>query len=227
MERVVVSLGGSILVPGDGDPEYVARLARLLSDLSRDRKLFAVTGGGKIARFYIETGRALGAKERRLDELGIDITRMNARLLGIALHGKTNPEPARTYTEATRLARRYDIVLMAGTAPGWTTDRVAASLARTVTAQRLVNATSVDGVYSSDPRTNPAARRFETMTYSQLIDLMGTRHARAGPTMVFDAIAARVIARAKIPLLVVDGRDLEALENAIVGKAFHGTIVTG
>ena len=114
MERVVVSLGGSILVPGDGDPEYVARLARLLSDLSRDRKLFAVTGGGKIARFYIETGRALGAKERRLDELGIDITRVNARLLGIALHGKTNPEPARTYTEATRLARRYDIVLMAG-----------------------------------------------------------------------------------------------------------------
>lgn len=227
MDRVVISIGGSVLVPGNGDDAYIAKLARLLTELSRDIKLFAVTGGGRIARFYIEAGRRLGAKERRLDDLGIEVTRMNARLLGIALRGKSNPEPARSYSEAVRLARRYDIVLMAGTAPGWTTDRVAASLARTLGAARLVNATSVDGVYSADPRSDPTARRFDRMTYNALVDMMGTGHAKAGPTIVFDPVAARVAARAKIPLLVVDGRDLTALRAAIAGEPFHGTTVTG
>jgi len=227
MERVVISLGGSILVPGDGDPAYLARLANLLSDLSTSRKLFAVTGGGRIARFYIETGRALGAKERRLDELGIEITRMNARLLAIPLGPRANPEPAKTYTEAARLARRHPIVLMGGTSPGWTTDRVAASLARVVKADRLVNATSVDGVYSEDPKENPFAQRFERLTYAKLIDLTGEGHTRAGPKIVFDPVAAQVAAKAGIPLLVVDGRDLDALRAAISGDAFHGTTVSG
>src|SRR3970040_1622604 len=103
MDRVVISIGGSVLVPGDGDHAYIADLARLLSDLSKEFRIFAVTGGGKVSRFYIETGRALGAKERRLDELGIEITRMNARLLAIPLGPRANPEPAKTYTEAARL----------------------------------------------------------------------------------------------------------------------------
>ncbi len=180
-----------------------------------------------MSRFYIETGRALGAKERRLDELGIEITRMNARLLAIALGGRANPEPARTYAEASRLSRRYGVVLMGGTAPGWTTDRVAASLARVVRAARIVNATSVDGVYSADPKIVPNARRFDRVTYAELIDLMGEGHLRAGPSVVFDPVAARVVAKAGIPLLVVHGRDLSSLRSAILGEPFHGTTVTG
>ncbi|TLZ64753.1 MAG: UMP kinase [Methanobacteriota archaeon] len=227
LERVVISLGGSILVPGDGDGPYLTRLAALLSDLSSGRKIFAVTGGGRISRYYIETGRSLGARERRLDELGIEVTRMNARLLAIALGKLANPEPAKTYTEATRLARRHPIVVMGGTAPGWTTDRVAASLARVLHAERLVNATSVDGVYAEDPKENPFARRFQRLTHQELIDLMGEGHTRAAPAIVFDPVAARVIAQAKIPLLVVHGRDLDALRGAILGETFHGTTVTG
>lgn len=227
MEKVVISLGGSILIPNEADDGYLAQLAKLMGDLSLSRRIFAVTGGGRVSRFYIAMGRSLGARERRLDELGIEVTRMNARLLAIALGTRANPEPARTYTEAARLARRHSVVLMGGTAPGWTTDRVAASLARTVDAARLVNATSVDGVYSADPKKEPGARRFDRMTYADLIALMGEGHRAAGPTIVFDPVAARVIARAGIPLLVVHGRDLAALRNAIVGAPFHGTTVTG
>lgn len=221
-----MSLGGSVLVPGEDDAHYLAELARLLRAVSRQVRLFAVTGGGRVARYYIETGRALRVPERRLDELGIGITRMNARLLGAALKGRANREPARSYAEAARLARRYPIVLMAGTRPGHTTDRVSASLARAVRASRIVNATSVAGVYTADPRTHADARLLEHVGFEELVRLAGEGHRAAGPSMVFDPVAARVLARDRIPLSVVRGRDLDALEAAILGRPFRGTLVS-
>src|SRR2546425_4547170 len=130
MEKVVVSLGGSVLVPGDDDARYLRDLAALLRDVSARVKLFVVTGGGRIARYYIETGRTLGIGERTLDEFGIAVTRLNARLLAGALDGRANREPATSYSQAAKLARRFPIVLMAGPRPGHTTDPGGASLAR-------------------------------------------------------------------------------------------------
>jgi len=226
MEKVVVSLGGSVLVPGEDDAPYLADLVAILRSTSRHVRLFAVTGGGRVARYYIETGRALGIPERRLDELGIGITRMNARLLGAALKGRANREPARSYAEAARLARRHPIVLMAGTQPGHTTDRVSASLARVVGAARIVNATSVEGVYTADPHKDSNARLLTRIGFEELVRLAGEGHRTAGPSVVFDPVAARVLARDHIPLSVVRGRDLEALERAILGRPFHGTLVS-
>jgi len=226
MEKVVVSLGGSVLVPGEEDARYLADLAGTLRSVSRRVKLFAVTGGGRVARYYIETGRELGVPERHLDELGIGITRMNARLLAAALRGRANREPAQSYAEAVRLAKRHPIVLMAGTAPGHTTDRVSASLARAVGASRIVNATSVDGVYTADPRKDADARLLKRISFEDLVRLAGEGHHAAGPNVVFDPVAARVLARDRIPLSVVRGRDLRALEAAILGRPFHGTLVS-
>ena len=226
MEKVVISLGGSVLVPGEEDARFLRDLIGLLRDVSRRVRLFAVTGGGRVSRYYIETGRALGVPERRLDELGIGITRMNARLLGAALKGLANREPATSYAEAARLARRHPVVLMAGTRPGHTTDRVSASLARFVGAGRIVNATSVDGVYTADPRRDPDARRLDRITFEELVRLTGEGHRAAGPNMVFDPVAARILARDRIPLSVVRGRDLRALEAAVLGRPFEGTLVS-
>src|SRR3989442_5179854 len=157
MEKVVVSLGGSVLVPGDDDARYLRDLAALFREVSERVKLFVVRGGGRIARYYIETGRELGIGERTLDEFGIAVTRLNARLLAAALAGRANREPATTYAEAAKMARRHPIVVMAGTRPGHTTDRVRASLARFVHAARIVNATSVGGVHTTEPPEDPQA----------------------------------------------------------------------
>src|SRR5437879_3770204 len=143
MENVVLALGGSVLVPAEDDAPHLRDLARLLRDVSTRVKLFVVTGGGRIARYYIETGRTLGIGERTLDEFGIAVTRLNARLLAGALNGRANREPATSYSQAAKLARRFPIVLMAGTRPGHTTDLVGASLARFVPAPRIVHPSSV------------------------------------------------------------------------------------
>src|SRR2546422_6674651 len=127
MEKVVVSFGGSVLVPGEDDARHLRDLARLLRDLSARVKLFVVTGGGRIARYYIETGRTLGIGERTLHEFGIAGPRLHARLLAGALDGRANREPATSYSRAAKLARRFPIVLMAGTRPGPTTGPCRAS----------------------------------------------------------------------------------------------------
>lgn len=213
------------MVPGNDDVRYLQKLAEMLVASAASLKIYAVTGGGRIARWYIETGRALGADERFLDGLGIDATRANAKLLIAALRGKAPQTVPETTAEAARLGRRRRLVVMGGTTPGHTTDLVAAQLARTVRAKRLVNATSVDGVYDADPKTHVDARRYDLLSYEDLVRLSGTHHARAGPSAVFDPQAARLVARTRIPLAVLDGRDLEALRNAIHGRPFRGTRV--
>src|SRR5437879_10282974 len=130
MEKVVVSLGGSVLVPGDDDARYLRDVARLFRDVSSRVKLLVVTGGGRVARYYIDTGRSVGIRERTLDEFGIAVTRLNARLLSAALGGRANREPALSYVPASTLAQRYPTVVVVGTRPGHTNRRRAASLAR-------------------------------------------------------------------------------------------------
>lgn len=225
-EKVVVSLGGSVLVPGEGDAEYIKALAARLRVLASTLRLFLVTGGGRVARYYIEAGRALGVEERELDALGIEITRLNARLLIAALRPEAAPEVPVAYPEALAAAEKHALVVMGGQRVGITTDGVAAELAEAAGASRLVNATIVDGVYTADPSVNPGATRLSRMTYDDLLAVAGAPTGKAGPSMVFDPYAAQVAKRARIPLYVVQGRDLNSLEAAIQGRTdFVGTTV--
>lgn len=226
MENVVVSIGGSVLVPDSDDADYIKSLASLLKEISISHRLFIVTGGGRIARFYIKLGRSLGISENELDELGIGATRLNALLLIQTLKDKANPKPVMTIEEAAEAAGKYGIVIMGGTIPGHTTDAVSASLAEKVGAVRLINATNVDGVYDFDPKKNPEAKKFDKMSFEQLNSIVSGDHGKAGPNVIFDPKGAEIIAKVKIPLLVCNGRNIEALKNAILGKEFEGTIIT-
>jgi uridylate kinase len=224
METVVLSLGGSVLVRDEGDTSYIRKLAKILIGVSARHKLYIVTGGGKIARYYIRTGRDLGADESFLDEIGIEVTRLNARLLITALGDRSCHSPPKNYDEALHAGRTHSIVVMGGVSPGITTDAVSALLAERVKAKRLVNATSVDGAYTADPKKDPEAKRIPTMTHSELISLVG-HSTGAGPNHVFDPVGARVLQRSKISLSIVDGNDMVNLRDALEGKKFKGTLV--
>jgi uridylate kinase len=224
MEPVVLSLGGSVLVREEGDTAYIRKLAKILIGISSNFKLYVVTGGGKIARYYIRAGRDLGATESFLDELGIEVTRLNARLLITALGDHACHSPPKNYDDAVHAGKTCSIVVMGGVSPGITTDAVSALLAERVKARRLVNATSVDGAYSADPKKDPKAHRIPTMTHKELINLVG-HSTGAGPNNVFDPVGARVLERSKISLAIVDGNDLANLKDALEGKEFKGTTV--
>jgi uridylate kinase len=223
---VVVSIGGSVLITGSGDREYLEGLADLLRREGGRVPLVVTTGGGRTAREYIHLGREMGLTEVELDEIGIDVTRLHARLLAARIGPPAPAHPPESVRATVSALASGSPVVLGGTEPGHTTDGVAALLAVRLRAVRVVNATDVDGVYDQDPRTSPTARRLERMDGKEFRAMVHQRSTgEAGQNFLFDRLGADLLARASIPLAVVAGRDLGNLEKAIGGRAFVGTLV--
>ncbi|MFY9716421.1 MAG: UMP kinase [Thermoplasmata archaeon] len=223
---VVVSIGGSVLLTGDRDRQYIERLSALLGRLGRRFPLVVTTGGGRTAREYIRLGRSLGLTEVELDELGIEVTRLHAHLLAARIGPPTPSHPPESVRATVAALRAGSPVVLGGTEPGHTTDGVASLLAVRLRAARVINATDVDGVYERDPRTDPSARRRTRIRWPEF-RAMVERGAtgEAGQNFLFDRLGAELLSRASIPLRVVAGRELKNLENAIAGRRFSGTTV--
>ena len=224
MKKFVISLGGSVLVPSL-ESNNISRYVSVLKRLAGKCRIFIVVGGGGEARRYIRVARELGAGEAMADELGIMVTRLNARLLVAGLGDTAYPRVAENYTEAREFAETGKIVVMGGITPAQTTDAVSAVLAESIGADLLINATSVNGIYSADPKKDAGAVRHERLTPQELLGIITGGRMDAGANTVLDIVAGKVIERSGIPLLVLDGRDPENLYRAIVEGAFVGTIV--
>ncbi|MCX6697429.1 MAG: UMP kinase [Methanoregula sp.] len=225
MKTVVISLGGSILIP-TLEKNKIEEYVPVLQKIAARHRLFVVVGGGGEARRYIEVARRLGIDEGTSDEIGILITRLNATLLVSALRDMAYPKVAESHAEAKKFAEAGKIVVMGGITPGQTTDAVAAVLAERVRADVFINVTSVDGIYSADPKKVKTATRFETLTPTQLLKIVGSTALTAGSNTVLDIVAARVVERSHIPLVVLDGSKPKNLSSAILTGKFTGTIVS-
>ncbi|PSP34534.1 UMP kinase [Halobacteriales archaeon QH_10_67_22] len=223
--RTVVSIGGSVLVP-DVDPERVESYADVIESLDADgHTLGTVVGGGPTAREYITTARDLGANEIELDQLGIAVTRLNARLLVAALDERAAPTPPEDYETGGEAIRRGDVPVMGGVVAGQTTDTVGTAFAEYVDADLVVFATNVPGVYDADPDSDPDATKYDEITASELATLVAQTGVDAGSNAPVDLLAAKLVERSGIRALVLDGTDPAAVERAIRTGEHDGTTV--
>jgi len=226
--RVVVSIGGSVLAP-DLDADRVAAHADAIRRLADEGcEIGVVVGGGGVARDYIGAARELGANEVQLDQLGIGTTRLNARLLIAALGQRATLSPATDYDEAAQALRRDEVSVMGGVMPGQTTDAVAAGFAESVDADLLVYATSADGVYTADPNVDPEATKHDQLTPAELVDVVVPMSRDAGASAPVDLLAAKLIDRAGLRSIVLDGTNPSVLVDAVLRGEHSGTdIVPG
>jgi uridylate kinase len=222
MKTVVVSIGGSVVLSDEADVLFLKNLTDLFKKICKEYKLFIIVGGGKIARRYIQLGRELGFDEDTLDLIGIDITKVNARIITNLL-GVSNKEIPNTTDEAIKLDK--PIVVMGGTDPKHSTDLVGAELAEKTHAVRFVNATNVDGIYDKDPNKYKNAAQLKEISIDQLITQYGTKWSAAGKNIFMDEPALEIIKRAKLTTYIVNGKRLDQLEKALCGQSFNGTII--
>ena len=220
MKTVVVSIGGSVVLSDEADALFLQKLTDLFIKMSQEYRLFVVVGGGNIARRYIQLGRELGFDEDILDLIGIDVTRVNARIITTLL-GVSNKEIPHTTDEALNLT--LPIVVMGGTDPKHSTDLVGAELAEKTNAIRFVNATNVDGIYDKDPKKFKDAQQLREVSIDSLIEKYGTKWGAAGKNIFMDEPALELIKKAEIPTYIVNGTRLDQLEKALRGQPFDGT----
>jgi len=225
--KIVISIGGSILAPDGADYEYIKKFSSLIRELAKNNKnkIGIVVGGGRVARKYIESARRFGANEFFSDLIGIAATRLNARILIAALFDISNLEPCETIMDAERDLKNNNVVIMGGTHPGHTTDCVAAMLCEYINADLFVIATSIDYVYTKDPRKYPDAEKLETLSFDDLIKISGEVELDAGSSTVVDIVAANIMKRSKINTYVLHAADVENLKSALSGDKFVGSVI--
>jgi uridylate kinase len=201
----------------DNNTKLLKDYATFLVKISKTYQPVIIAGGGKIARHYISHARSSGADESTLDELGIEVSRLNARLLIYALKGKAYPHPPTTLIEVRHAVDSGLIVVAGGLHPGQSTNGTAALIAEKIHAAEFLNATDVDGIYDSDPNKNPKAKKFRQIDLRGLRKMLVHEDSLAGGYDLMDIVALKVIERSKIRTRVIKA-DIPTIEKAIKGQ---------
>jgi uridylate kinase len=230
--RILLKLGGESLAGEDGfgiDPhsaDTVAATVRSIYDLGVQIAL--VIGAGNLWRG--KDGLAHGMERATADHMGMLATVMNSLALADALGRVGLDTRVQTAIEMKAVAEPYIrgrairhlekgriVILGAGTGnPYFTTDTAAALRAMEIDAELLVKATKVDGVYDSDPKTDPNAKRFETISYIEALN-MGLK--------VMDGTALTLCMDNHMPIVVLNLWQPDSLKNTILGDV-KGTLVS-
>jgi uridylate kinase len=223
-EKVVIKLSGSIFKP-NSTQTTLQRYIDLLVELNNRVQPIIVCGGGKIARFYIDLARRLKADEATLDALGIEVSRLNARVLLTGLGNLAYPEIPRSLESVAVAAESQKVVICGGLHPGQSTNATSALISEKVRAGKFINATDVDGIYNTDPNKNPDAKLYSSLSVSGCIKLLSRENSQAGTYDLMDIVALKVIERSKIATVVTKA-DVDVLRDIILKGSAIGTKIT-
>ena len=231
--RVVIKLSGEYLAGSQPFGIDQSTVDRTAADLIAAQKLGAeiavVVGGGNIVRGVQASSR--GVSRPTGDTMGMLATVMNCLALEAALERMgarvctlsafVMPEICDLFTRGAAhkcLAEGRIVLLGGGTGnPFFTTDTTAVLRAAEIDAKAVLKATNVDGVYSADPRKDPAAKRFDRLTHSQAIE---------GGYKVMDATAFALARETSLPIIVFSIAEPGSI-GAILRGTGRGTMVAG
>lgn len=225
---IVISLGGSIVVPDEVDTEFLASFRAVVQehlDGTGDR-LALVIGGGGPARRYQNAYRMIVPEQHDRDTayvrdwIGIMATRLNAELVRHAL-APLCEDPV-VYDPTADIPFTGRILVAAGWKPGFSTDFIAVKLAERYGADTVVNLSNIAQVYTADPRVDPEAQPLEHVSWEDFRKIVGDEWT-PGKNLPFDPVATRRAAELGLRVIAADGKNLENTRAILAGEAFIGT----
>jgi uridylate kinase len=218
--RIVIKLSGSIF-NFETSYEILNDYVNTIKKINEVYQPVIVTGGGKIARFYIDLSRSLGCDESGLDLMGIQVSHLNAKLLISGLGDHSFPLTPINLDEISTAILTDKIVVTGGLYPGQSTNATSALIAEKIKARKFFNATDVEGIFNVDPRNHPTAKMFKSIGIKECISLLKLENSMAGTYDLMDLISLKVIERSNLQTFVfkssIENINKIVLENEKIG----------
>ncbi|MFX1455396.1 MAG: UMP kinase [Promethearchaeota archaeon] len=231
--NIVIKLGGSLLFTDDNkiDVKKITEFNNLLKDNKNLGTIIIICGGGLIARKYINAVRSLGGSESIADIFGIEVSRINAKLLITSLKNHAYPQVPKSMEELSLALLFKNIIVMGGLQPGQSTTSVALEVAEFIGAEEVVILTDVEGIFDKDPNRFDDAKLKEFLTLAELGNLIlnfeNNKQAAAGEYRIFDFVSLQILKRSDIKVIVTSGKDLNQFRKILDGeKEIIGTIIS-
>lgn len=233
-KRILIKLSGEILLGNEKfgiDETACLKLAETLKDILKSGyKLGIVIGGGNIFRgIHLNS---LGIERTPADQMGMLATLMNGIALSQALEKLDVSARLMSALECPKVAETYNwknaneyleagspVIFVGGTgSPYFTTDTAAALRSSELKVDVLLKATKVDGVYTEDPKKNPEAQKYTSLSYTQyLAEKLG----------VMDATSVALCMNSKVPIFVfcMDNLGKISIDDLLREKEKYGTMI--
>ena len=232
-KNVVIKIGGSLLFKENKsiDLEKITEFCDIIKNKNNLDMIVIVCGGGIIAREYINAVRKFSGNESLCDLFGIELSRINSKLLISNLGDLSYPQVPTSIEDLSKALLFKKIIIMGGLQPGQSTTSVAIEVAEFIKANEIIILTDVDGLYDKDPNEFKDAKLLPHVNYTQLEDLIvktfGNNQAAAGEYRIFDTVSLQLLKRSNIPLYLMNGRDLNQFRKLYYGqKPTIGTRIT-
>lgn len=220
---IIINLGGSVIVPEDINIKLLSRWREFIQKYAKKHKFVIVVGGGKLARKYQGSARAIRAiTVKESDWLGIYATRVNAKLVQIVF-GKL--ASADIVDSELRLAPlTTPVTIASGWEPGASTDLISARIAKYYGVPEIVMAGKPAYVFSKNPDQFVDARPFAKLSWAEYWKIIPHKW-EPGVSVPIDPVCVKFSKAQKLAAIVVDGRNINNMEYLLQGEEFEGTIV--
>jgi len=226
-EVIVISLGGSMLIPEKINTEYLEEFKKILFKNKKRYKFVVVCGGGKTARNYIKGLEGVDERKQYFQSLlGISATRMNARFMTYFFGKDANQGIPHDMKEVKGMLKRNDFVFCGALryAKNETSDGTAAKLAHYFNSE-FINLTNVKGLHGKNPKKFHSAKFIPDISHKQFLKMARKIGFTPGQHFVLDQTAAKIIKEFNIITYIL-GPDLKNLDNVLNDKHFIGTIIS-
>lgn len=223
METLIISLGGSIIVPDKPDYFFLREFKNFIIRNIEKYRFVIICGGGKTSAYYNETALKVSEiSDEELDRLGIAGTRLNAELLRV-IFGELAYESVIT-DPTKKIKTDKNIIFVSGWKPGFSTDNVAVHAAENFGVKRVLNLSNIKYLYDKDPNKFDDAKKIFQMSWKDYRKMVGNKWT---PRMnsPFDPIASKTAENLRLEVVVLRGTDLKNIEEYLSGRDFIGSII--
>ncbi|MEX2369312.1 MAG: UMP kinase [Candidatus Paceibacterota bacterium] len=226
METIVMSVGGSLIVPDQVDTVFLKELKKFIETaIGNGRRFVIIAGGGQTARRYQAAADEVHTLvPDDIDWIGIHATRLNGHLLRAIFKELAYPIMIENPDEVLDVPEGNSLIIAAGYRPGCSTDLRAVQMADRVGATKVVNLSNIDYVYTADPKVDPEAEPIEKINWSDFRKLL-PEDWDPGLSSPFDPVAAREAESKGMEVACINGDKLEELGKYLAGEKFLGTLI--